>query len=58
VSYEGSPADQASTYLAERLIPLQPVILWGRTAATVPSVSIDTVLFYWWRVCWTQGLGY
>ena len=39
ISYEGASQDSVDCYLAEKLAPLQPVILWGRTANIDPVVD-------------------
>ena len=49
ISYEGAGQDTYSTYLAEKLAPLQPIVLWGRTAAQMPSVRKEHAVYYWWK---------
>ena len=49
VSYEGSRAEDLDPYLANRLYPLQPLVLWGRTADIVPKVSKKHAVLYWWK---------
>ena len=48
VSYEGAGDDSVDCYLAEQLHPLQPVILWGRTANIAPIVDREHAVYYWW----------
>ena len=48
VSYEGAGDDSVDCYLAEQLHPLQPVILWGRTANIAPIVDKEQAVYYWW----------
>ena len=48
VSYEGAGDDSVDCCLAEQLHPLQPVILWGRTADVAPVVKKEHAVYYWW----------
>ena len=48
ISYEGASPDSVDCYLAEKLAPLQPVILWGRTASMDPKVDKSHAVYYWW----------
>lgn len=49
VTYEGSRIEDQDCYLSERLRPLQPLLLWGRTAAQEPSVKKEEAVWYWWK---------
>ena len=48
ISYEGASEDSVDCYLAEKLAPLQPIILWGRTANIDPVVDKSHAVYYWW----------
>ena len=48
ISYEGASQDSVDCYLAEKLAPLQPIILWGRTANIDPVVDKSHAVYYWW----------
>lgn len=57
VSYEGAKVEDLNTYLAHKLAPLQPIILWGRTASMMPAVPKEHAVYYWWKARSSIKLG-
>ncbi len=49
ISHEGAKVEDLDTYLADKLAPLQPIILWGRTASAMPAVPKEQAVYYWWK---------
>lgn len=57
ISYEGQRVEDLSCYLSDVLAPLQPVILWGRTASAQPVRQKQHVVYDWWKDWGNTSMG-
>ena len=37
-----------SKYLRDNFCPLQPLVLWGRTATMHPKCALNKSVMHWW----------
>ena len=49
VTHFGADPNDAGTYLAEKLLPLQPLVCIARTTALPPGCDRSTTVRSWWE---------
>ena len=51
LSHERASGEEIEPYASVRLAPLQPLVLYGRSAAMAPECDKDQCVWYAWRDC-------
>ncbi len=49
LTYELQRSDEVDDYLAQKLSPLVPILIYGRSAAASPSCSKEEAVMFGWK---------